>query len=111
MIFHLREADLAERVIVDVDRRAARAGTLAPPEPVTGSSNRVYHPRAPRLPERNRDSALPGFDLGRRERRIVKIPAIQVPARVAIADRRCPRQQRAGGSIVSHTWRRWRRAC
>jgi hypothetical protein len=37
--------------------------------------------------------------LGGRERRIVKIPAIQVLP-VAIADRRCPRQQRAGGILA-----------
>jgi hypothetical protein len=48
------------------------------------------------LPARNRESARPGLDLGGRERRIVKIPAIQFLP-VAIADRHRPRQQRAGG--------------
>jgi len=47
------------------------------------------------LPARNRDSARPGLDLGGRERRIVKIPAIQFLP-VAIADRHRPHQQRAG---------------
>jgi len=51
------------------------------------------------LPARNRDSARPGLDLGGRERRIVKIPAIQFLP-VAIADRRRLRQQRAGGILA-----------
>jgi hypothetical protein len=38
------------------------------------------------LPARNRESARPGLDLGERERRIVKIPAIQFLP-VTIADR------------------------
>jgi len=49
------------------------------------------------LPARNRESARPGLDLGGRERRIVKIPAIQFLP-VAIADRHRLRQQRAGGT-------------
>jgi hypothetical protein len=52
------------------------------------------------LPARNRDSARPGLDLGGRERRIVKIPAIQFLP-VAIADRHRPRHQPVGGSIVT----------
>jgi len=51
------------------------------------------------LPARNRESAQPGLDLGGRERRIVKIPAIQFLP-VAIADRHRPRQQRAGGILA-----------
>jgi hypothetical protein len=52
------------------------------------------------LPARNRESARPGLDLGGRERRIVKIPAIQFLP-VTIADRHRPHQQRAGGLIVT----------
>jgi hypothetical protein len=52
------------------------------------------------LPARNRESARPGLDLGGRERRIVKIPAIQFLP-VAIADRHRLRQQRAGGILAA----------
>jgi hypothetical protein len=100
VIFHSREADVAKRVIAEADRRAARAGTYAPAEPVKRSSNQVCHSRALRLPARNRDSARPGLDLGRRERRIVtnscgfKIPpawAISSAAAASAAGRRLDR--------------------
>jgi hypothetical protein len=97
VIFHSCEADVAKRVIVEVDRRAARAGTYTLAEPVKRSSNQVCHSRAPSFAARNRDSAWPGLDLGGRDRQIVKIPAIQFLP-VAFADRHRPRQQQAGGN-------------
>ena len=83
VIFHSCEADIAKRVIVEVDRRAARADTYAPAEPVKRSSNQVCHSRAASFAGAHRESARPGLDLGGRERRIVKIPAIQfLPAAI-----------------------------
>jgi hypothetical protein len=77
VIFHSYEADIAKRVIVEVDRRAARAGTYAPAEPVKRSSNQVCHSRAPSFAGAQPRLRAAGLDLGERERRIVKIPAIQ----------------------------------
>jgi hypothetical protein len=94
-IFDSREADVAKRAIVEVDRHVARTGTYAPAEPVKHFSNQVCHSRSLRSPARDRVCVLPGLDLGRRGRRVVKILAIQAHGRVAIADRRCPLQRPA----------------
>jgi hypothetical protein len=88
VIFHSREADVAKRVIVvEVDRPAAREGTYAPAEPVKRSSNQVCHSRAPSFAGAQPQLRAAGLDLGGRERRIVKIPAIQF---LPVANRRSP---------------------
>jgi hypothetical protein len=53
------------------------------------------------LPARNRESARPGLDLGGRERRIVKIPAVLKFCLRGQYRAPLPRQQPAGGSIVT----------
>jgi hypothetical protein len=53
------------------------------------------------LPARNRESARPGLDLGGRERRIVKIPAVLKFRLRGQYRAPLPRQQPAGGSIVT----------
>ena len=99
VIFHSCEADIAKRVIVEVDRRAARAGTYAPAEPVKLSSNQVCHSRAPSFAGAQPRVRAAGARLGRARVPDREDSCDSVPAR---GNRRSPppRQQRAGGILA-----------
>ena len=74
-------------IVVEVDRRAARAGTYAPAEPVKRSSNQVCHSRAPSFAGAQPRIRAAGARLGRARAPDREDSCDSVPAR---GDRRSP---------------------